>query len=98
MAIAHSGRRTRCPRRACVDVGARLRHVQAQTVAAVAACTAAGLSLVNVGYQAYHANRNETRKWRREKLPEAIRSFGSALHKMTRKIMFKSHELHGAST
>jgi hypothetical protein len=72
-----------------VDVADSLSHVDSQTVAAVAACAAAGLSLVNVGYQAYLANRNESAKWRRDKLPETIRSFGNALSRMTGKVAFK---------
>jgi hypothetical protein len=56
--------------------------MQAQTLAAIAACAAAALSLVNVGYQAYLSNRNEARKWQRDKLPDIVRSFSGSNHKL----------------
>jgi hypothetical protein len=66
--------------------------VQAQTLAAVAACCAAGISLFNVGYQAYLASRNETRKWQREKLPELVRQFSASNHELNVIVFFKADE------
>ncbi|MEU0150324.1 hypothetical protein [Micromonospora fulviviridis] len=66
--------------------------MQAQTLAAAAACAAAALSLINVGYQAYLSNKNEARKWQRDKLPDIIRMFSGSNHKLNAMTFFQAEE------
>ncbi|MFG3300350.1 hypothetical protein [Micromonospora chersina] len=66
--------------------------MQAQTLAAVAACAAAALSLINVGYQAYLSNKNEARKWQRDKLPDIIRAFSGSNHKLNAMTFFQAEK------
>jgi hypothetical protein len=67
--------------------------MEAETLAAGAACAAAGLSLVSIGYQAYNARRSENQKWLRETLPDAILEYGRLAHEMQRLWFFCADDI-----
>ena len=72
--------------------------MQADIIAATAACAAAALSLINVGVQARFARSGESQRWRRDTLPTTVQAFGAAVHKVSGLTYFRPEQWAALST